>query len=98
MSRGVNSSQQEGSCQAPWIRQKVDTCGALLRRVRLAVEIPVLRHKFARDEGRALRIREDRHPYPGGIERRDDHRAAELGGLRGGGIGVTNREDRAPVR
>ena len=52
------------------------------RRVRLAAEVPVLRHELARDERRALGVGDHGHPDPGGVERRDDHLAAQLGRLR----------------
>ncbi len=66
--------------------------------VRLAAEVHVLRDEPARDERRALRVGDDRHPDPGGVDGRDDHRPAELGGFCGGGIGVVDREDHAPLR
>src|SRR5687767_12939117 len=51
--------------------------------VRLVAEILVLWHELARDECRALWVADNGHPDPGGVERRDDHLSAELGGLRG---------------
>src|SRR6266511_3852929 len=67
-------------------------------RVRPAAEVLVLWHELARDERGALRVADDRHPDPGGVKRRDDHLSAELGGLRGGGVGVVDRKGHAPMR
>src|SRR6266540_4001588 len=54
--------------------------GGRRRRIGLAGEIPVLGNELARDERRALRITDDGRPHPRGIERLDDHLAAELRG------------------
>src|SRR5829696_8889306 len=68
------------------------------RRVRLACEILILGHELAGNERRALRVADDGHPDPGGVEGRDDHRATELRGLRRRGVGVVDREGLAPMR
>src|SRR5512132_1274094 len=65
---------------------------------RPAAEVLVLEYELARDEGRTLRVGEDGYPNPRGIEWRDDHLAAELGGRLGGGVGVGDRERHAPMR
>ena len=64
----------------------------------LAAEILVLRREPARGEGRALRVDQDRHPDPGRVERRDEHRSAELGGRRGRGVRVVDGERHASMR
>src|SRR5262245_43908757 len=68
------------------------------RRLGLAAEVLVLEHELARDEGRALRVGDDGHPYPWRIERRDDDRADELGCCLGAGVRVLDGERHAPVR
>src|SRR5207247_1310313 len=68
-----------------------------LNAARLAAEILVLWHEPARDERRALWVPDDSHPDPGGVERRDDHLPAEIGGLRSRSVGVVDREGHAPM-
>jgi len=67
-------------------------------RIGVAAGIPVFGGELAGDEGRALRIGNDGHPDPRGIERRADDVAAQLRGPFGDRVGVVDRERDAPVR
>jgi hypothetical protein len=70
---------------------------------RLSAQV-VARNERARAERRALRVGDDRLPdgvrrgRPGRVERRDDDLSAELGGLRGRGVGVAAGKGDAPMR
>ena len=61
-------------------------------------QVLVLGHELGRRERRALRVGDDGHPDPRGVERRDEDRAAELGRLLRDRVGVVDGERQAPVR